>query len=212
MDGKVFLGLLGNHQLELDCCIIRTMERSSSKPKDSFGEVNRNAIRSGDHEIWNIIFKKYFDSLTRYLSLRFEDLDAEDIAQDALLAAYKKCESFGQNESNNFSSWIYAIARNKAIDATRSDDCRPYDYLTGNELSPISEEPNQIIESEEIIHKLRASINSLPDHERRIILLRYFEANRFNKIALIEDKSVKSVTSTASRARDKLRKVIKEME
>jgi len=71
-------------------------------------------ILSGDTEIYREIIRRYEDKLSRYLHKFISDKDdIEDVLQNVFIKAYKNLYGFDVNKK--FSSWIYRISHNEAI-------------------------------------------------------------------------------------------------
>lgn len=73
-----------------------------------------NRIRSGDHERFSEIIDRYEKKLLRYaVTIVHRDERASDIVQDSFIKAYTNLQGFDAKKS--FSSWIYRIVHNEAI-------------------------------------------------------------------------------------------------
>lgn len=71
-------------------------------------------IRENDREIYSLIIKRYKIKLSRYLGKFIGDSDElEDVLQEVFIKAYKNL--YGFDIKRKFSSWIYRIAHNEAV-------------------------------------------------------------------------------------------------
>ena len=71
-------------------------------------------IREKDHELYSEIIKRYQNKLSHYLRKFIYDSDElEDVLQAVFIKVYKNLYAF--NANRKFSSWIYRITRNEAI-------------------------------------------------------------------------------------------------
>ncbi|MGB6838803.1 MAG: sigma-70 family RNA polymerase sigma factor, partial [Microgenomates group bacterium] len=71
-------------------------------------------VQEGNTDKYEELVKRYQEKLYRYLSyLTKEPDDSEDLLQDTFISVYKNIHRF--NTKLKFSSWIYRIAHNKAI-------------------------------------------------------------------------------------------------
>ncbi|MFA6158574.1 MAG: sigma-70 family RNA polymerase sigma factor [Candidatus Paceibacterota bacterium] len=71
-------------------------------------------VRSGDRDLYAIIIERYKDKLLRYAANMLRDNDrAVNLVQDSLVKAYINLNGF--NTQKKFSSWIYRIVHNEAI-------------------------------------------------------------------------------------------------
>ncbi len=129
---------------------------------------------------------------------------ALDMAQDVLLRAYRSLASF-QGRSR-FGSWLFAIARNRCLNALaapallRDDDVEP-DMLAGDD------DPGRRLEEEEDEERLRRLLaDHLEDDERRALWLRCFERLPVDEITrLLALDTATGARGLLQRARRKLR-------
>ncbi|MFA6458928.1 MAG: RNA polymerase sigma factor [Candidatus Paceibacterota bacterium] len=71
-------------------------------------------VRSNDRDIYAVIIERYKNALLRYTTSLVHDEDmASHIVQDSLIKAYTNLNGF--NTKKKFSSWIYRIAHNEAM-------------------------------------------------------------------------------------------------
>ena len=111
--------------------------------------------------------------------------DAEELTQDVFLKAFQHLSSFKAESS--FSTWIYSIAYNTAISATRKkkfDTFAMDDTLLAN-ISDQQVDETLNDESEEMIIRLNRAIEKLNSDERALITLFYYEEKSLNETALI---------------------------
>jgi RNA polymerase sigma-70 factor (ECF subfamily) len=131
--------------------------------------------------------------------------DAEELTQDVFLKAYRSLASFQGN--SRFSTWLYRIAYNVAISATRK---KKYEWLTleDNMLEQIAEEDTgDVLErgsDDERMERLEAAMKRLSPDERALILLFYRQENSIEEIAVITGLTVSNVKTRLHRIRKKL--------
>jgi len=128
---------------------------------------------------------------------------ALDMAQDVLLAAYQRMGEFEGRAA--FSSWLYAIARNKCLNEIRRDD-----VWADIEPDSLIDETNRFdeqLEAEIQNAKLVAlAARVLDEEERQAIWLRYAELMSVDQITAILKLNQKSgARAVLQRARRKLR-------
>lgn len=139
------------------------------------------------------------------------DEDAEDITQDTFYKAWRHIKRFDANKS--FKPWLYAIARNTALDHIKRKRASSFseldsgdteiqfaDTLEDNELAP-----DEIFERQELALEISESMKDLhPDH-RAVLVMHYREELTFNEIADVMKKPMNTVKSWHRRALSKLR-------
>ena len=135
--------------------------------------------------------------------------EAENLTQDTFLTAFRAIDNF---VGNNYKPWLTRIAVNKCKDFLKSAYCRTtapaeQDTLDAFESGkPIYEE----VEETERITLVKHACENLPLPYREVALLHFIEDKSFDEIAQILGRPVKTVQTQGYRARDKLKKILKE--
>jgi RNA polymerase sigma-70 factor (ECF subfamily) len=131
--------------------------------------------------------------------------DAEELTQDVFLKAYRSLASFQGNSL--FSTWLYRIAYNAAISATRK---KKYEWpaIEDGTLEQIAEEDaNDVLErenDEERMERLETAMKQLSPDDRALILLFYRQEKPIEEIAAITGLTVSNVKTRLHRIRKKL--------
>ncbi len=138
-------------------------------------------------------------NLARWLTRNPQD--AEDVAQEACLRAFKFFDGFsGQNARG----WLLRIVRNTFYTWVEQNP-RRRETLSLDELTPGME--MQLAESDDMVHKsinaelLRKLLGDLPVEFREVIVLRELEGFSYKEIASIANIPIGTVMSRLSRAR-----------
>ncbi len=157
------------------------------------GEVDDTALvraaQRGDREAFGILVSRHASSVlsvaTRMLG---PTADAEDVAQEAFVAAYNALSRF-QCDSK-FSTWLYRIAVNKCTDSLRAR--RPDISLdsTSDESSIAwetadEETPHWELEQAELAWELDKGIQALPHLYRESFVLRHIEGLGYDEMSAI---------------------------
>lgn len=140
--------------------------------------------------------------------------DALDVSQETFLKAYKAIGSFkGESE---FSTWIYRIAKNTALDFVRRRKHTTLSIDSSGEESEgfdIPDEstkasPEKSVLQKERVQMLRKALDCLSDEHREIIILR--DINDYSYEAISECLGIEAgtVKSRLFRAREALRKIL----
>ena len=140
--------------------------------------------------------------------------DALDVSQETFLKVYKSIGSFkGESE---FSTWIYRIAKNTALDFVRRRKQNTVSIDSSgeeNEGFDIADEsesasPEKKVLQKEKVQILRKAIDSLSEEHREIIILR--DMNDYSYEAIAESLGIETgtVKSRLFRAREQLRKIL----
>ena len=129
--------------------------------------------------------------------------EAEDVAQDAILAAYLDLDSL--RDPDRFASWLYGIGLNLARMRVRSRPRRiPIEELADGPLAT-DPTPEQALEAAELLELVRRALDVLPAAQRDVVLLHYFEGLTCQEIAALLGQSTGTVRVRLHRARGRLR-------
>ena len=180
--------------------------------------------QSGDTDAFSEIVSCYerfvYNTACRVLTASGMSVsDADDIAQDALIKAWRSLSAFRGDCS--FSTWLFRITVNTARDAVRSSVRRQVVSLTrqtDNDEEPEiwdipvtsgSEIPEEAAERRETILAVRRAVESLPEDQRQVIVLRDIHDLPYSEIARILGAEVGTIKSRISRGRANLKKILK---
>ena len=166
----------------------------------------------GDQEAFSELVRRYENqifSLARRMCTDPED--AADVAQEAFLAAWTGLPNFRQEAE--FSTWLYRLATNAAIDHLRKAKKQRGDLsLDDEELSLDAADsgptPHQAAESRELRRAVEEAMDQLSDDHRQILVLREVRQLSYEEIARALDMDLGTVKSRISRARNSLRKIL----
>ena len=130
--------------------------------------------------------------------------DAEEIAHDAILAAFSLLRDFKGNEAC-FIAWVKKIAVNKSIDKYRHDSRRPMQV----DVDEFKEKTDDDDDDMYSIEQVKAALSGLPEGYRIVITLRLLEEMEYEDIANTLNINESSVRSQYSRGIARLRKVLR---
>ena len=128
---------------------------------------------------------------------------ALDLMQDTFFTAYKEIGSF-RGEAG-FSSWLYRIASNKALNYLKRKKILSFIPLTEKTSDSVSYEMPEYIDGEGLNKELALAVNSLPPKQKLVFNLRFYEQLQFGEIAGILNKSESTVKTNYQKAIEKLR-------
>ena len=139
--------------------------------------------------------------------------DAAEVAQEAFLAAWRGLPTF-RGEAG-FSTWLYRLASNAAIDHLRRAKKQRGDLSLDDEdlgLDAVSEDPGpqDAAERQELRQAVTAALRLLSDDHRQVLVLREIQSLSYEEIAEVLELDLGTVKSRISRARSALRKILLE--
>lgn len=170
---------------------------------DNYADSYRRYLDGDDNGLREII-AKYQHGLTLYIYGIVRDIClAEDIMQETFVKLAVKKPKF--NGRSGFSTWLFAIAHNCALDRLRRNaEHKQVQIDECFELSDETDIEREYIREEQKIELHRAMKKLSPEHSQ-VLYLRYFEDFDTDGIAAIMHKSKKQVGDLLYRAKKSLR-------
>ena len=144
----------------------------------------------GKNEAFDELLYRHQKKLFGYIMMFVHNREvAEDIFQDTFTKAIMTIKSGRYHESGRFMAYLTRIAHNQIIDLFRVEQNNQivgesdveYDIFNNKELSEASREEE--ISTIQIVGDLRRLIASLPDNQREVIIMRYYQDMSFKEIA-----------------------------
>jgi len=144
--------------------------------------------------------------------------EAEDLAQEVFLRVYRTRKKY--TPKAKFSTWLFTIANNLALNALRDRQRRPVLPLEAQDSGPLGtrpteptaaardEPPTHNLQQQELAAVIRGALDGLNERQRVAIVLNKFEDMNYADIADVMGLTTKAVKSLLSRARAKLREVL----
>jgi RNA polymerase sigma-70 factor (ECF subfamily) len=183
-------------------------------------DIDNELIRSyvlGDESAFMALVSKYKDPITNYINAMIGDYErAVDLSQETFLRIYKNAENY--KNTYQFSTWIYRIATNLAIDEIRWRHRHRRLFFTPHTRSDSDEDHQELVvpdsrytPDEALIRKEKSkviaeAIQSLPKKYRSVFVLKEIEDLPYEKIAEVLACSCGTVKSRLHRARELLKK------
>jgi RNA polymerase sigma-70 factor (ECF subfamily) len=189
--------------------------RPSSGVEQSDLELVRRAQR-GERGAFDLLVLRYQHKVVKLVARLLRDrTEAEDVAQEAFVKAYRALGSFRGDSA--FYTWLYRIAVNTARNTLASRQRRPLQYEAGlseSEQSAVesrmqhTDTPEANALSDEIQEAVNRTIGELPEDLRTAIILREVEGLSYEEIAAAMDCPVGTVRSRIFRARDAIDRIL----
>ena len=171
-------------------------------------------VQRGEARAFDYLVLRYQHKVLKLIMRYVRDpVEAEDVAQEAFIKAYRALPSFRGDSA--FYTWLYRIATNTAKNALVSSKRRPVDYnldLQDSEQYEMqarlkdSETPEGLLLTDEIRNTVNEAIADLPEDLRTAIMLRELEGMSYEEIAAAMECPVGTVRSRIFRAREAIDK------
>lgn len=141
--------------------------------------------------------------------------DSEDVSQEVFIEMYESINTFKYN--SKLDTWLYRITINKCLDFIKKKNRLKRKSMLlsfiGIEMKNsnliINDTPHMLYEKKEESDYLYQLINKLPDNQKTAIMLSNIHGLKYKEIAIILGISESAVDSLISRAKTKLKQMIK---
>jgi len=148
-------------------------------------------VRNGKRQAYTELMRRY-QQRVYWVARRIVGThdDADDVAQETFVKAYLALGDFRGDSS--FFTWLYRIAVNLSLNTVRKQQVM--NYLRESSLLasvlPAKENPHQQLEAKELESKLQRAVALLPEKQKAVFVLRYYEEMSYEEISAILKTSV----------------------
>ena len=164
-----------------------------------------DAVRAGDRDAFGMLVELERRAVYRTcLRILGRPHDAEDVAQEAFVAAYRSIGSY--RGDGPLRAWLLRIATRQAF--RRLSSRRPsadLDLVPEPRLADVSAEPSRVAVAEEHRRDIRRAVASLPDPYREVVSLRFFAELSLAEVADATDRPINTVKTHLRRGLERLR-------
>ncbi len=155
---------------------------------------------------FDLLVKTYQEKLYWHIRrIVINHADADDVLQNTLLKVWDKIDTF-RSESGLF-TWLYRIATNEALGFLRKKKTKfllplvDLEEKLGKEL-----EADPWFDGNEIQKKLQKALLSLPEKQRIVFNMKYFDEMKYEEISRVLDTSVGALKASFHHAQKKIEK------
>jgi RNA polymerase sigma-70 factor (ECF subfamily) len=164
---------------------------------------------SGDPEAYAALVKEY-QKMIRAVAFRMTGSldDAEDLAQEAFVRAYRQLGSFGGN--SKFSTWLCKIVVNLSLDLRRRESRRGF-LLSKWAVDATPDQTRQDGFPDELSRRVQAALDRLPAKQRAAIVLTIYENQSHAEAAKTLGCAEATISWRVFAARRKLKHLLKDL-
>lgn len=190
----------------------------SDKALKDFKLIDK-AVLEGDESAFAELMKRYKNPVYHMILKMVRNVDdAEDLTIEAFAKAFKNLSRFKKDYT--FSTWLFRIATNNAIDFIRKKKLDTYSLNTSfsddnGESVTIDVEDNQLTPDDAAINAqkiqlVRMFVDKLPAKYQRLVKLRYFDELSYEEIAKELEAPLGTVKAQLHRARELMYDLVKD--
>jgi RNA polymerase sigma-70 factor (ECF subfamily) len=173
-----------------------SMILTSEKIRRESDELKIVRAARQDPRAFGELYRLYVEQVFRYLYSRIGNVpEAEDVTAQTFLAAFETFDRFRQDE--HFASWLFTIARNKAMDHFRQQK----NTATMDEIDEIAiqNDPLYSLIQFEQAAALAKLIRELPEADRELLRLRFLAGMSFPEMAHFLQRNEEAVKKSIYR-------------
>ena len=175
-------------------------------------------ILGGDRDLFGVLMARYEKRLINYvyrITHRYEE--AHDLTQEIFVKVYLALDRY--DSKYQFSTWLFRIAQNSAIDALRKKSIsevplsRPTEEEPGGKEREFADDgisPYRALKNKQLSAAIDTAVAKLPPDYRELIQLRHFAELSYEEIASMKKLPLGTVKNKLFRARNLLKDALDE--
>ncbi len=172
--------------------------------------------QQGNREAVSQLLERHTRRVRDYVRMMVKDNDvADDLTQEVLIKVVKVLDEGRYADKGRFLPWVLRIAHNRVLDYFRaqkqvktiSESSAGFDILGSKSFAEPSIEDSII--SEQRDEEIRALVEELPEEQREVVKMRYYEGLSFKEIAELTGVSINTALGRMRYALINMRQMIK---
>ncbi len=155
---------------------------------------------------YRLLVNKYKEKLYWHIRrIVHEHEDADDVLQNTFIKVVRNIDDFQQKSS--LFTWLYRIATNESLNFINSKKLRKTEEIGNVVLFKAAGE--SLMEENKILNLLQIAINNLPEKQRLVFNMRYYDEMTYQDMAEITDTSVGALKASYHHAVKKIEERLK---
>jgi len=184
----------------------------------SDGEIIKDYL-NGDNDALKMLIGRYLKHIYNFVfQYVMSRPDAEDIAQETFIKAWKNLEKFDTKKS--FKIWLFIIAKNTAVDFLRRKKTIPFSEFENEKeentlLAVLADEnpiPDEVLRRADIGKEVNEAVKKINPIYRTVLYLHYYDGFNLREVAEIMGESADTVKSRHRRALILLKEMLEKVE
>jgi RNA polymerase sigma-70 factor, ECF subfamily len=158
------------------------------------------AIRQGNERVYEVVFRKHYQSLCNYACGILKDMDdSEEVVQSIFLKFWEQREGIEINVS--LKSYLYRAVHNMCLNRIKHLKIQEtYRQYVGDYLEETYDSATEIMDKVELENRIEDALEKLPEQCRLIFKMSRFEELKYQEIADKLGLSVKTIENQIGKA------------
>lgn len=161
-------------------------------------EMLVNQYMTGNDNAFDVLMKRYESKVFSYIFYAVKNQEvAEDLFQDVFVKVVVRLRNGRYQENGKFHAWLMRVAHNQVIDYFRkepdeniiSNDETEVDLFNDPSLA-VNENREQEMINQQMINDVKCLIARLPESQRQVLTMRYYDELSFKEIAELTNCSI----------------------
>ena len=183
-------------------------------------------LRAGDGQAFDRLFARYRPAVRRFIALRLDPrlrprVDPSDVVQETHLEALHRLPDFLERRPMPFRLWLLKTAyerllkvRRHHVETARRSVGREVplpdesSLLLAQQLQAAGSSPSEHLARGELVRRVRQALGRLPDLDREILLLRFFEGQSYQDVSCVLEIDAATARKRFGRALLRLRQLL----
>jgi RNA polymerase sigma-70 factor (ECF subfamily) len=170
------------------------------------------AVAGRDAAAFERLYQLYEKRVYQYVcTLIYDPPLAEEVVVDAMMAVWRGAGSFSR--SSRVSTWIFGIARHKALDALRRTGRHHRDVALDEalELPNAQESPVESVNRKQVTSLTQQALRTLSHEHQEVLRLVFYEELPYEEIAILLSIPTNTVKTRVYYAKQRLKQQLKEL-
>lgn len=167
--------------------------------------------QGGDDSALDNLLQRYRDPVFAFVfRLVGQAASAEDVAQETFVRAFQNIRSFRFRRGARFSTWLFQLARNAALDEVRRQRRQPRHDAEAAPAEAIDPGPNAAhqVMNRELGDAIARAVATLPEDQRTALVLTEYHGLPATEVARVLHSSVRGAEARLFRARQAVRTLL----
>lgn len=163
-------------------------------------------LKNGETSKVEYVVSTYYNEIYTYLCRKMgNEIDAQDVTQEVFAKFFANIDSY--KEMGKLRNYLLRLATNASNDVFRKS--RPtVSFEDTGEIVDEQMSPVEKVEQQEEKERVRLALQSLPAHQREVIILRFYHELSFWEIARITDSNLSTAKTRYRRGMESLKRIL----